>query len=542
MLDANATPLIAATLVLLSLLCIWWLAVEWVFKKPVESSNRFKHKIVEQAGSNTVERSQSSQEQSVESRPDQNGSGNTVKPDQPSKSRTDTRHIRPTDADSENSQKAGATQSVKKLSGNLSPGTSSSETTVSDPASGNSTAGGAKTGGSNKPASEHKTDHNKLKADQNDETTSKPRPTPQAKSTNRPVTGKDKAQQGPSATNASGPVKSSKNASPQPDTANRKIPTAPAPKYQTAAKTQSPSVRSEASIQIPATTRREDRKSTDQLHAMLNIDSAPQAKASAAKAPVPGSGLDLGSGSGANNSQPSTNKLSAGAAAKSDNAKQDSTKELKSKETAGTVASEQVRAGNRTPDTIYTPAQNIESLSVAATHREQPSPSPKLRSVPNVSVARLPTNVNTAKTNPANSNSSQRKPSPIERAMELQNNTSPNATAEVSQTSHSDLASAKKPVSTESQAVDQPTAPEHTGNGDTALRAQLASSERRIKSLQSTLNKLQQSQTQSATRPAQQLDSLADGPMHLPVDVQAASTHKRPTLMSKVRILDAPRS
>ncbi len=64
----------------------------------------------------------------------------------------------------------------------------------------------------------------------------------------------------------------------------------------------------------------------------------------------------------------------------------------------------------------------------------------------------------------------------------------------------------------------------HLDDPDGSLRAQLACSERRIQTLQSTLNKMQ-SQLPEVTAP-----------------VKRASTHNRPTLLSKVRVLDHPRA
>jgi len=67
--------------------------------------------------------------------------------------------------------------------------------------------------------------------------------------------------------------------------------------------------------------------------------------------------------------------------------------------------------------------------------------------------------------------------------------------------------------------------PQSISPGDTVLRAQLATSERRIKSLQSTLNSLQQ----NASPPA-------------PSGLKGSEkSHQRESLLSKVRILEMPR-
>ena len=582
MLVAYGTPIIEAMLVLISLLVTWWLVVDWGFRKPARTANQSKHQNTAHPSAGRLDAHQPGQDhtdrdrtdhnrigrnRNDQARPDQKQPENSSKTDQSSKQLTDTSSSAPTTPDSVAPENSAPTQVPENNSGKRSPKTSS--VTVAG-----STTSGSKNGRSQPP----------IGSDLNDvvpDTTapSKSGPTPKAELKTSPDAAQGKSRK--DNTQASGAIKAvdsknrdtvnaprtasasaagntkeadghqkssesshagrqhqktvsigssdtpskiqqvtsgttSKTATDRPvvkDTqrqgvANNKLTPAQKPKYQTAAKTQSPSVRSEASIQIQTNKASvENSKANDPQQANL--------KSNADKTDTL-----------------STNKDSKGSAT-SDDEKNLAAGVNKSDASAATKNSALARTGNYPTAAKNSSVQNVDAVTVAATHKTQPSHSAKLKSVPNSPVALHPAAGPVKNTDTSKGKWNQRKQSPIERAMSQQINENELKTAQdsagISQTNLADATDPEKPASAESQSEELPAgAKQQAAPEDTALRAQLANSEKRIKSLQSTLNNLQQNQSQSAAQTPNQATS-----QNVP--------HNRPGLLSKVRILDAPR-
>ncbi len=520
MLEANATPVIAATLILLLIICIWWLVVEWGFKKPAAAGKKFEHQNGEQVVTRNTNETQSCQYQ-----PDQNRSiGSKLENNKPERNKPEINNtvehqtgktgLQSTTPSAAIQKKAATSPSVKNIhqldrrnaknsvrnsvaksqpeptaqtNSKQAPVTSSQQVrhasgdvtvAVNKDASSSSTPH-SETSSENRAT--RKTDHGSKPAGINHLEVKHQKAAPADSSigsdTGNPGLSARTGQATPSATGAGATTKASVKASAEKESplhtaANRKPSLTKPSKYQTAAKTQSPSVRSEASIQIPTRPRKDNSKNNESLHAMLNLDTSLNARSD--KKPASDVAAD-----------------SAGKPSLNDNAR-------------------------------------------------------KLKSVPNVSVAQHPTNINKAKASVvapdsvkgsgrSKSSSTDRRQSPIERAMAQQigeqQPTAPKGAAVVSLTGTSSDTPAERTASKElkSEAL-KTVGTEHTTHANTALRAQLASSERRIESLQSTLTRLQQNQLQTAEQTGS------------PADRQMASPHSRPTLMSKIRILDAPRN
>lgn len=253
-------------------------------------------------------------------------------------------------------------------------------------------------------------------------------------------------------------------------------------KYQTAAKAKHHSSQSEASLQIPAPSLKIDNQLTDSVKKEKHSD----------------------------NTNP--NKLN---------------KKLNLATSALQTKQEQNQADKSAEQKT---TSNIQSIKLATDNARQPGSK---------------TEKNIASSSPApfrkhQSHSTTRKQSPIEAAVDQQasaKSTRQNIAAtginiSTRQTISSDETKSGNAVETinkhnaDSSAPDiKSTVSEDVADCDAALRAQLASSERKLKTLQSTLSNLQHNLpavTKTTTHTSQQ--------------------HSRPTLLSKVRVLDHPKS
>jgi len=517
MFEAHATPFIAATFVL-----------EWGFKEPASNTDQFEHRDDEQAVADRLHRNQLDPDQLNHKQVDQIDLPPTDQApiDQRpiEKTRLDGTHLEQNNLklpklpnDSSHStvsnphiataSSGAATKATNNTSGNLSPKTNPSKTAASKITADNSTVGGSKNSASQNTAKSTVEDpievpelHTNSNAELNKvpaareaqasaETTAvksnsnNAAYSAQSSETSSQLKTKFATSEVTSKTRSTATNKPAEGKSKRRGAGNKKTPSAQPPKYQTAAKTQSPSVRSEASIQIQTDRIQADQHKPDQY----KTDSArAEIKAASTSTSIP------------------INKNITNLAAKS------------------------------------TAIEN--TLSIAANRTEQ---SPKLRNAPKAPVALHPA-INTTKTKPTatgsgttTSNSNYRKQSHVERAMarqisEQQHTPSKDVASVFQENPSNVVANTEQSVSAESQienkAEDKATGTEQINHGDTALRAQLASSERRIQNLQSTLNNLQQNQSQAASTTTVPTASLV------------ANSHTRPTLMSKVRILDTPRS
>ena len=533
MFEASATPFIAATFVLLLILFIWWLVVEWGFKEPASNTDQFEHRNDQQAVADRLNRNQLDPDKLNHKQVDQSQidqphidqapidrapiekarfdrthlEQNNLKPP---KLPNDSSHSTVSNAHIATASNGAATKSTNNTSGNLSPKTNPSTTAASKLTADNSTVGGSKSSASQNTAKS--TVEDPIEApEQHTNSNAEPNKVPAArKETDAQVSAETTAVKSNSNNAASSAQssetssqlktksaisdvtsKTSSTATDKPAEGkskrhgadNKKTPSAQPPKYQTAAKTQSPSVRSEASIQIQTDRIQADQHKPDQY--------------------------------------------------KTDTARA----EIKAASTSTSIQK------NKNITNLAAKSTAIENtISIAANRTEQ---SPKLKNAPKAPVALHPT-INTSKTKPTatgsgttTSNSIYRKQSHVERAMarqigEQQHTPSKDAAGVFHENPSNVVANTEQSVSAEShienKAEDKAIGTEQINHGDTALRAQLASSERRIQNLQSTLNNLQQNQSQAASTTTVPTASLV------------ANSHTRPTLMSKVRILDTPRS
>ena len=678
MLEANTTPLITATLVLLTILCIWWIIVEWFFKKPARNTGQFAPEN-DRADTGRLNRNQPDQNraavphtkqpahyQPAHSRPQhgrshndrggqvKNGPVNKGQPDS-DYPQTDQGQINKTGGIQSPATRSaaldttGSTGRPSNSAGSPTSATSAQQPSVSNSARGQS-AGDRTTAGTARHSTRQSNDGQRLSSGDK-ETQQKSAQSPDAKQqvshlqpASNTSTGKPASRE--NTTHAANGTAQTAAIKSQPQSASGKRPPAPPSKYQTAAKNQSPSVRSEASIQIPpgkvvqpgkaqtgksptgkaqnATEHTAESKGNHPQQATLITDSKSPANTgsstvtavkaastdissasnkaktdsalskatsntettspNAIKSDVSDRGTDqaqtgnhapatinTGSGTVTAVKAASTDISSASNKAKTDSAlsKATSNAETTSPKTIKSDVSDrgtdQAQTGNHAPATISTPAQNTNTkntsakntnvISVAANRKVQ---SPDLKNAPKATVALHPAG-NTSATGTAPSvaestsnnsglnssrnsggNSGQRRQSPIERAVAQrtgEHNTVARDVASISK-AHSPNAdtdtSADKPDAATSNPQDPVNAQEvNTPHADTTLRAQLARSEQRIKSLQSTLNNLQQNLPQTAVHNSAATDAQTDS--------QAARGHTRPALISKVRVLDAPR-
>ena len=533
MFEASATPLIAATFVLLLILFIWWLVVEWGFKEPASNTDQFEHRNDQQAVADRLNRNQLDPDQLNHKQVDQSQIDQPHIDQSPidrapiEKARFDRTHLEQNNSkppklpnDSSHStvsnphiataSSGAATKATNNTSGNRSPNTNPSKTAASKITADNSTVGGSKSSASQNTAKS--TVEDPIEApEQHTNSNAEPNKVPAARKETVAQASAETTAVKSNSTNAASSAQSSETSSQlktksaisdvtskTSSTAtdkpaegkskrhgadNKKTPSAQPPKYQTAAKTQSPSVRSEASIQIQTDRIQADQHKPDQY--------------------------------------------------KTDKARA----EIKAAPTSTSIPK------NKNITNLAAKSTAIENtISIASNRKEQ---SPKLKNAPKAPVALHPA-INTTKAKPTatgsgtnSSNSNYRKQSHVERAMarqisEQQHTPSKDAASNIQENPSNVVANTEQLVSAESQiedkAEDKATGAEQINHGDTALRAQLASSERRIQNLQSTLNNLQQNQSQEASVTTVPTASLVANP------------HTRPTLMSKVRILDTPRS
>ena len=528
MFEASATPFIAATFVLLLILFIWWLVVEWGFKEPASKTNQFEHRNGQQAVADRLNRNQLGSDQLNHKRVDQSQIDQPLIDQGPiEKTRFDGTHLEQNNSkppklpnDSSHStvsnphiataSSGAATKATNNTSGNRSPNTNPSKTAASKITADSSTVGSSKNGASQNTAKSTVEDpievpelHTNSNAEPNKvpaakqvtfsqasaETTAvksnsnNAAYSAQSSETSSQLKTKSATSEVTSKTRSTATNKPAEGKSKRQRAGDKKTPSAQPPKYQTAAKTQSPSVRSEASIQIQTDRIQADQHKPDQY--------------------------------------------------KTDTARA----EIKAASTSTSIQK------NKNITNLAAKSTAIENtISIAANRTEQ---SPKLKNAPKAPVALHPT-INTSKTKPTatgsgttTSNSIYRKQSHVERAMarqigEQQHTPSKDAAGVFHENPSNVVANTEQSVSAEShienKAEDKAIGTEQINHGDTALRAQLASSERRIQNLQSTLNNLQQNQSQAASTTTVPTASLV------------ANSHTRPTLMSKVRILDTPRS
>lgn len=554
MLDANTTPLLGATLLLLFLLCVWWLIVEWGFRPAAAATNSAEDTNDNDAGKNSLKLKLT--EKTVEESNDNNRIAAADRkaettdqkefcglPEAGGKPGTETRPTIPEEKTSPaaatitTSVKAGSNMLKSPAEAPLNNTTSENAFALKNKSSNRDTRQlQALQAASNKPEANTFTDKNKNQKPQSSKAA--------ASKQNESLPPSDQSDL---------PTSEKLNRKESKNTASDKpaLESGHGSRYQTAAKSQSPAVRSEASIQIqtptPSTETRQnkDRSQTSSKQASI-IQSGTNARASQPKRKLPDE---------ATSNEAATTE----ATGTKDKLKQDAAqvdhKNFGSDKTNQNNAAATSTIANPTEKTAdaqhsSTVTQNVSSIGIGANRSAAKTHAPNLKSVSDE--APNPQRSADISVSGKKSKNRQRKQTSIEVAVARQATAHIDnlSTSSTRQTSDESAATEKtnvvglqdqnththnKPESGPNSGPDSSLnarfatgadpEPQSISPGDSVLRAQLATSERRIKSLQSTLNSLQQNTSPPAP-------SGLNG---------SEKSHQRESLLSKVRILEMPR-
>jgi len=543
MFEADATPLIGAIVVLLFLLCVWWLIVEWGFKAPVTTgsvSNQNRSTVA----TNTIEHTHQTKNHTAQQANDISRGAAT---DAKVKASTS-----PVDANKPHRPQTHKLETQKSVEETTFAATSvaatntaqkkNSSTTIPDDRKARSTSGtnqSARLNDLRQSINMTSAEITKDTATQTDElpsTTGNSLPNPVALAGQSPATRLKPTDATVKASTIQTPVVTNLPCATETTKAHEKgkaVKSAPVAKYQTAAKSQSASVRSEASIQIQTTATRTGsnnpgaNKHSEAVQTFLKQNSDAQSDAGA-------------NGSQTNTQQANTTAVHIGKSKKNPASADHKNASAAKPNYDDATAPARAKPSENTADAavIATSPNNISSIGITA-NRSKPNTS-NLKCVPNTAQTQSGSQSVSFKRNEAN----QRKQSSIEVAVERQinaysdkpsgansnKNTEANKTGVDQHSSNSGLNNGLNNGTnnaTDSGSGTEPTLKSNsTELGDSVLRAQLANSERRIKSLQSTLSNLQQNtQAQTLLKPT-----------------GSAKPNQRESLLSKVRILEIPRT